>query len=687
MPLLYSHLYRVVQDIAGNVVPDVMGTITVSATGALAELYADAEGLTPLPNPLTNNPQYASFSVYLDAGHYNMTFLKAGYVFEDLNDIMVAEASGGVTALFGTPNRILVSASTGDITVSAPQNLDPDASLQFAHLGLGTPAEAPYALTVATPSVFRAPMTAVDINSSGQVTANSHYTPDHPGDTQVAFHSHLNEAGGTNRWVLYGGGTAPSYLAGRLQVGGAVTFSSTMNVGSNAVVGGSFQVNGTLTVLSTAQVNGAVGFGGAPVGGYYITTYGSSQLAANVTIGMVGTAATAQLDVNGSVRSRGYLTADSGATITGTITTNYLNASNNVSATYVGAGGAPDARFSLRSYGTSYCDGYVGIAAIPRWHLEVGGHAYISASLGLWGSVPDGGHALLCGGPARFYTTGVFHGKVGIESEVNNSYSLILGGACYMAGALSVAGALSAGALSASSLYSASTIYSAGATTVASTLTVYGLTYHAANVGFGTSTPDAPIDMGAATGTRILLYNDDGPPPNMLRVGFATEYLALRVFVQPSAVMDFGVMDGNGGFVTQMRFEPSTQRLGIGVFPSYGLQVSSNAGIPGGQWINTASSRQLKQKIRPLTGALAVLAQLQPRLWEWADEERALAAVLPGEQAGFVAEEVQAVIPAWSPLDATGRVGLAMRGLDAYLVAALHEVMARLEVLEAGKEA
>jgi len=48
---------------------------------------------------------------------------------------------------------------------------------------------------------------------------------------------------------------------------------------------------------------------------------------------------------------------------------------------------------------------------------------------------------------------------------------------------------------------------------------------------------------------------------------------------------------------------------------------------------------------------------------------------------------VQAVIPAWSPLDATGRVGLAMRGLDAYLVAALHEVMARLEVLEAGKEA
>jgi len=96
MPPLYSHLYRVVQDVQGNIVTEVLGTITLAETGALAVLYADAEGLFPLPNPLVNNSQYGSFSVYLDAGTYNMSFVKASYVFEDLKDMIIAEASGGV---------------------------------------------------------------------------------------------------------------------------------------------------------------------------------------------------------------------------------------------------------------------------------------------------------------------------------------------------------------------------------------------------------------------------------------------------------------------------------------------------------------------------------------------------------------------------------------------------------------
>lgn len=246
MPL-YTHFYRTVQDLQGNVVPEVMGTITLAGTSTLATLYGDPAGVTPLPNPLANDAEYGSFSVYLDSGHYDMTFAKVNYVFEPLEDILIADATGGVVSLVGTPNRVLVSSSFGDVVLSSPQNTDPDATIQFAHLGLGAPGSAGHGLWCETYSEFRNIMAAMDINSSGRVMANEHYVPDHPGNTQVAFHTHLNAAGGTNRWAFYSGGTAPSYMAANLTVMGSVNFGGTLTVSSNAAVNGSLAVTGSVT--------------------------------------------------------------------------------------------------------------------------------------------------------------------------------------------------------------------------------------------------------------------------------------------------------------------------------------------------------------------------------------------------------------------------------------------------------
>ena len=115
---------------------------------------------------------------------------------------------------------------------------------------------------------------------------------DYAGDSRAAFYTTLAIAGGTNRWAIYAGGDAPSYLGGALTVNGRLT-------GNDLVM------------------NNAVGLGGEPVAGYALFTYTHSSLAANVGINMGATPATATLDVGGTVRSRGALTCDVGATLGG----------------------------------------------------------------------------------------------------------------------------------------------------------------------------------------------------------------------------------------------------------------------------------------------------------------------------------------------------------------------------------
>jgi hypothetical protein len=293
----YSHFYRVAQDLQGNAVMGVMGTITLAGTSTPATLYADPDGVTPLPNPLANDAQYGSFSVYLGSGHYDMTFAKEGYVFEPLEDILIPDASGGVIALVGTPNQVIVSSTFGNVVLSTPQNTDPDATIQFAHLGLGTPGIASHGLVVETYSDFRNTIAARHITSSADVTARRFLVNDYAGNDAWGLYSTLNAAGGTNRWAIWAGGNAPSHLGGSLAVIGAVSFNSTFNVASNVGIGGSLTVTGTgafggaLTTGGTFYAAGVVGLGGyAPLPGQYHLHTGSILAASLLTSGTVAAA-------------------------------------------------------------------------------------------------------------------------------------------------------------------------------------------------------------------------------------------------------------------------------------------------------------------------------------------------------------------------------------------------------------
>lgn len=212
-----ASLYRVIQDLQGNVVTDVLGTITLAGTSTLASLFSDSAGTAPLPNPLVNNATYGSFQVYVGAGLYDMSFIKAGYTFETQRAIPLRDPSAGVNQLIGTANQVLVSpvGGVGNVTLSLPQSIDPDAAVQFGRLGLGMPAPT-------LPVKFACDNVAITGGSAtftGRVNANLGLTAlNYTGDDASAFYTTLAAAGGTGRFAILCQGDAPSQFNGHVQL-------------------------------------------------------------------------------------------------------------------------------------------------------------------------------------------------------------------------------------------------------------------------------------------------------------------------------------------------------------------------------------------------------------------------------------------------------------------------------------
>jgi endosialidase-like protein len=194
-----------------------------------------------------------------------------------------------------------------------------------------------------------------------------HTALDTTGDNAVGFYSTVNSAGGSNRWAIYTAGDAPTRLGGTLTVVGQTSLGAGLTVTGDAYVtgqlrgAGSLYSDGPATLASTLQVNGG------------------SQLGATVTVGMIGTAASATLDVNGSVRARTTLQVDATSTLVGA----------------VGIGGGADGAYSLRSYGNSYFDGKVGFAATPAAGARVmlGYNKSAESGLAIQQTVADAGNA------------------------------------------------------------------------------------------------------------------------------------------------------------------------------------------------------------------------------------------------------------------------------------------------------
>jgi hypothetical protein len=136
-------------------------------------------------------------------------------------------------------------------------------------------------------------------------------------------------------------------------------------------------------------------------------------------------------------------------------------------------------------------------------------------------------------------------------------------------------------------------------------------------------------------------------------------------------------------------------KVGSSLCNSYKLYLGNCAGgacaykPDGGSW-STSSDARLKQNVRPLTGALEKLAELEPVEFEWINQTDHDAFT----HAGFVAQEVEGVFPRWvSEAEPAGNdrqlvgVGNTIKTLYfphdyfAYSVRAMQELKERNDVL------
>lgn len=154
--------YHVCQDNVGNLLFDVSGTMRIAGSGTLATIYGDEALTVILPNPMTNHPSFGSFKCFLAAGDYDFYLSKSGYTFETLTGV---QGSGTMA----DQNANAVAITGGQIILPA-------------------------------------------------TTAGALRVSDVAGNGMTAFSGQVM-AGGTDRYNIFCGGTAPNYFVGNVGIG------------------------------------------------------------------------------------------------------------------------------------------------------------------------------------------------------------------------------------------------------------------------------------------------------------------------------------------------------------------------------------------------------------------------------------------------------------------------------------
>src|SRR5262245_9417750 len=148
-----------------------------------------------------------------------------------------------------------------------------------------------------------------------------------------------------------------------------------------------------------------------------------------------------------------------------------------------------------------------------------------------------------------------------------------------------------------------------------------------------------------------------------------------------SAVDEFDVYAEGGarifavGQATPSLVVDSAGRVGIGTAtPGFALEVNGLAHRldDASTWTVTSDAR-LKRNVRGITGALETLLALRGVTFEYTDPAR------PGLRRGFVAQEVEEVLPEWVEEGADGFKRLTLSGFEALAVEALREQQREIE--------
>ncbi len=179
---------------------------------------------------------------------------------------------------------------------------------------------------------------------------------------------------------------------------------------------------------------------------------------------------------------------------------------------------------------------------------------------------------------------------------------------------------------------------------------------------------------GAAAGFGALNFN--GYWNTDAAFFYNTNKALWRFFVDQRNNEDYAALDvfvGSDRRVVWLA-DPVTGNLGIGRVPGVGFRLDVQGLIRTIGQVNTNSDRRYKQDIQPLTGALDKIGRLQGVSYDWKIDAFPDKSFSRQRQIGFIAQDVQDVLPELVTEDEKGYLSIAYGSAIPVLVEAVKEL-------------
>ena len=202
------------------------------------------------------------------------------------------------------------------------------------------------------------------------------------------------------------------------------------------------------------------------------------------------------------------------------------------------------------------------------------------------------------------------------------------------------------------------------------------------NVGIGTSTPQQKLDVA---GSAIQVHNT-GNTHLFLKNEIAPANLRNFTFVHEGNSFAIGALSDAPGWTHFMLYMKGNGDVGIGtMFPSAKLEVAG--AVKATSFVQTSDQR-LKKNIETVEDPLNIVSQLRGVTFEWNGGEADSSRYPEGRQLGFVAQEVEQILPEIVHMGEDGYRSVDYSKVVAVLVeavkeqneqiAAMHDQMAQL---------
>lgn len=183
-------------------------------------------------------------------------------------------------------------------------------------------------------------------------------------------------------------------------------------------------------------------------------------------------------------------------------------------------------------------------------------------------------------------------------------------------------------------------------------------------VGIGTTSPASVLHLNGNSSNFALTFTNQANTAGRrgYRIAFDNDRLT------------FQQADDSGNFAAnQMAIDQATGNVGIGTSapPSHKLEV--NGSVAGVGPYQDISDARYKKNIFTLTGALDKILRLRGVSYDWRREENPAINFNSGRQVGFIAQEVEKVLPEAVTKDEKGSYRLAYSAVVPLLVEAIKQ--------------